>query len=196
MIHSRIESRLREAVLAVVPDADPALILVRPASEARLGDYQSNVVMGLAKPRGLNPRALAADIVARLDVRPWCEPVEVAGPGFLNFRLATSALDEALNAALGAPVPFVEAALPSRTVVIDFSSPNVAKPMHVGHIRSTVLGDALARTLRLLGHRVVTDNHIGDWGTQFGMLLHGWKTRLDRDALERDPIAELERIYK
>src|ERR1019366_4262850 len=83
-----------------------------------------------------------------------------------------------------------------RTVVIDFSSPNVAKPMHVGHIRSTILGDSLARTLRLLSHRVVTDNHIGDWGTQFGMLLLGWKRELDSTALARDPITELERIYK
>ena len=82
------------------------------------------------------------------------------------------------------------------TVVVDFSSPNVAKPMHVGHIRSTILGDSLARTLRLLGHRVVTDNHIGDWGTQFGKLLVGWKTQLDRAALEADPIGEMERLYK
>src|SRR5581483_7057492 len=83
-----------------------------------------------------------------------------------------------------------------RTVVVDFSSPNVAKPMHVGHIRSTILGDSLARTLRLLGHHVVTDNHIGDWGTQFGKLLVGWKTLLDRAALQADPIAEMERLYK
>src|SRR5205085_8063957 len=83
-----------------------------------------------------------------------------------------------------------------RTVVIDFSSPNVAKPMHVGHIRSTILGDSLARVLRLLGHKVITDNHIGDWGTQFGMLLVGWKKHLNREALERDAIAEMERLYK
>jgi len=196
MLHSRIESRLREAVLAVVPDADPSAVQVRPASDAKLGDYQSSVVMGLAKPRGLNPRALAADVVARLDVGEWCEAVEVAGPGFLNFRLSASAMESALAGAVAAPVPFVEPARPRRTVVIDFSSPNVAKPMHIGHVRSTVLGDALARTLRLLGHEVVTDNHIGDWGTQFGMLLLGWKTRLDPAALARDPIAELERIYK
>ena len=93
-------------------------------------------------------------------------------------------------------MPFVETAKNPRTVVIDFSSPNVAKPMHVGHIRSTILGDTLARVLRLLGHKVVTDNHIGDWGTQFGMLLLGWKTELDEAALEKNPIAELERIYK
>src|SRR5205085_10384244 len=83
-----------------------------------------------------------------------------------------------------------------RTVVIDFSSPNVAKPMHVGHIRSTILGDSLARVLRLLGHRVITDNHIGDWGTQFGMLLVAWKSILDTKRLNDDPLAEMERIYK
>ena len=196
MLPSRIESRLRDAVRAVLPDADLSSVQVRPTSDAKLGDYQSSVVMGLAKPRGLNPRALAADVVARLDVSEWCEPVEVAGPGFLNFRLSAAAMERAMEEALGATVPFVEAARPRRTVVIDFSSPNVAKPMHIGHVRSTVLGDALARTLRLLGHEVVTDNHIGDWGTQFGMLLLGWKTRLDAAALARDPIAELERIYK
>src|SRR5205085_8530346 len=92
--------------------------------------------------------------------------------------------------------PFVTTARQPRTVVIDFSSPNVAKPMHVGHIRSTILGDCLGRTLRVLGHRVITDNHIGDWGTQFGMLLAGWKTLLDREALEADPLAERERTYK
>src|SRR3989442_6865500 len=83
-----------------------------------------------------------------------------------------------------------------RAIVIDFRAPNVAKPMHVGHIRSTILGDCLARTLRLLGHRVVRDNHIGDWGTQFGMLLVGWKEHLDKDALKADPIAEMERGYQ
>jgi arginyl-tRNA synthetase len=99
------------------------------------------------------------------------------------------------GAARGEHLFFLPAPAP-RTVIVDFSSPNVAKPMHVGHIRSTILGDCIARTLRLLGHRVVTDNHIGDWGTQFGMLLVGWKTSLDKTALEADPIAELERIYK
>src|SRR5213079_321053 len=114
----------------------------------------------------------------------------------LNFRLKSSALALSLQAAArGEHLFFARPAAP-RTVVVDFSSPNVAKPMHVGHIRSTILGDALARTLRLLGHRVITDNHIGDWGTQFGMLLVGWKTLLDRAELEREPLAEMERIYK
>jgi len=120
----------------------------------------------------------------------------VAGPGFLNFRIRSSAYEAVLHGALRGEHLFVDRATAPRTVVVDFSSPNVAKPMHVGHIRSTVLGDALSRTLRVLGHRVETDNHIGDWGTQFGMLLIGWKTLLDREALERDAIAEFERLYK
>jgi len=144
----------------------------------------------------LSPRQLAADVLARLDVGEWCEKVELAGVGFINFRLKTSALAQALQPAIRAEHPFVQKAKQPRTIVIDFSSPNVAKPMHVGHIRSTVLGDCLARTLRLLGHRVITDNHIGDWGTQFGMLLVGWKTLLDRQTLEADPLGEMERIYK
>jgi len=152
--------------------------------------------MSLAKTRKINPRQLATDVVAKLEVSEICEPVEIAGAGFLNFRLKSSALAKALQAAARGEHLFFEKAASPKTSVIDFSSPNVAKPMHVGHIRSTILGDCLARTLRLLGHRVITDNHIGDWGTQFGMLLLGWKTMLDRTALERDAIVELERIYK
>ena len=117
-------------------------------------------------------------------------------PGFFNFRLSDFAIAEQLDRAVrGEHLFFAKTAQPE-TIVIDFSSPNVAKPMHVGHIRSTILGDSLARTLRLLGHRVITDNHIGDWGTQFGKLLVGWKKHLDRAALKTDPIAEMERLYK
>jgi arginyl-tRNA synthetase len=122
--------------------------------------------------------------------------VEIAGPGFLNFRIRPVALAAVLASEAAKAEPFVTKAAQPRTVVIDFSSPNVAKPMHVGHIRSTGIGDALQRVFRLLGHRVVTDNHIGDWGTQFGKLLLGWKEILDRDALAGEPIAELERLYK
>src|SRR5207244_629265 len=120
----------------------------------------------------------------------------IAGAGFLNFRLKISALEQVLESAAKGEHLFFEKTREPRTVVIDFSSPNVAKPMHVGHIRSTILGDSLARTLRLLGHRVITDNHIGDWGTQFGMLLVGWKKFLNLDALKADPISEMERLYK
>ena len=194
--HKQIELRLQQAARAVLPDADVAAVLVRPCPDAKFGDYQSAAIMSLAKTRKLNPRQLATEVVAQLDVSPWCEKVEIAGAGFLNFRLQPGVLREALQSALrGEPLFYSKTAQP-RTVVVDFSSPNVAKPMHVGHIRSTILGDSLARLLRLLGHRVVTDNHIGDWGTQFGMLLVGWKTMLEAAALEREAIGELERIYR
>ena len=196
MIQAQIENRLQAATLAILPDAETKRILVRPCSDPAHGDYQSNALMGLAKQRQMNPRELAKEIIAKLDVSDWCEPVEIAGPGFLNFRLQPDAVNNALNAALASESPFIIKATKPRTVVIDFSSPNVAKPMHVGHIRSTILGDTLARVFRLLGHKVITDNHIGDWGTQFGMLLLGWKTHLDEAALEKEPISELERLYK
>ncbi len=194
--HKAIESQLQAAVAAVLPGADTSSVLIRPCPDPKFGDYQSNALMALAKERKLNPRQLATDVVARLDVSPWCEKVEIAGAGFLNFRLLPSALADALQAAARGEHLFFQPAASPRTIVVDFSSPNVAKPMHVGHIRSTGIGDALQRILRLLGHRVISDNHIGDWGTQFGKLLLGWKQLLDRPALERDAIAELERLYK
>ncbi|MEY4326640.1 MAG: arginine--tRNA ligase, partial [Verrucomicrobiota bacterium] len=156
MFHSVLESRLRAAVSALVPTADPATIQVKPASEARFGDFQSNSLMLVAKAARMNPRQLASDVVARLDVSELCEPVEIAGPGFLNFRLTRQALEQWLSdAACGKPVLIPKAETP-RTVVLDFSSPNVAKPMHVGHIRSTGIGEALQRMWRLLGHRVIS----------------------------------------
>ena len=194
--HQAIQERLQATVKLLLPDADTGSILVQPCPDPRFGDYQSNALMGLAKARKMNPRQLAGDVVTRLDVREWCEQVEIAGAGFLNFRLSEAAVRQTLGSAVAGQHLFFEKTATPKTVVVDFSSPNVAKPMHVGHIRSTVLGDALARALRLLGHRVITDNHIGDWGTQFGMLLVGWKTVLDRAKLAEDPLAEMERIYR
>ncbi len=191
-----IQLRLQAAVRAILPEADVTAVLVRPCPDPKFGDYQSNALMAVAKARKMNPRQLATEVVAKLEVAEWCEPVEIAGAGFLNFRLKPAALDASLqSAARGEHLFFARTAQP-RTIVVDFSSPNVAKPMHVGHIRSTGIGDALQRSLRLLGHHVITDNHIGDWGTAFGKLLLGWKHILDRPALERDAIAELERLYK
>ena len=209
--HKQIELKLQAAVRAILPEADISAVLVRPCPDPKFGDYQSNALMSLAKSRKMNPRQLATNVLAKLDVGDWCEKVEIAGAGFLNFRLKPSVLAQTLEAAARGEHLFFEqvgrAALPRgqadrqvsptvRTVVIDFSSPNVAKPMHVGHIRSTILGDSLARALRLLGHHVITDNHIGDWGTQFGKLIVGWKKHLDPAALKTDPIAEMERLYK
>ena len=193
--HQQIELKLQAAVRTVLPDADVAAVLVRPC-DAKFGDYQSNALMSLAKVRRLNPRQLAADTLARLDVADLCSAVEIAGAGFLNFRLKPAVLAQTLEAAARGEHLFFDRTAAPRTVVLDFSSPNVAKPMHVGHIRSTGIGDALQRTLRLLGHPVISDNHIGDWGTQFGKLLLGWKQILNREALRSDPIAEMERLYQ
>ncbi len=196
LLHRLIENRLLEAVRSVFPDAPPASLQLRPCADPRFGDYQTTGLMSLAKARRLNPRQVAGDVLSRLDVGSWCGKVEVAGAGFLNFHLRPSAVAEALAEAVAGQHLFFEPASQPRTIVVDFSSPNVAKPMHVGHIRSTILGDTLSRTFRLLGHRVITDNHLGDWGTQFGKLIVGWKKHLDPQALKVDPLAEMERLYR
>jgi arginyl-tRNA synthetase len=185
--------KLAEALTAAgLPQAGS----VSPATDPRFGDYQSNAALILAKQLGENPRALAQKILDALDLSDLCEPPTIAGAGFINFTLVSKAIAAKTVALLRDERLGVEKATPSKRIVIDFGSPNVAKPMHVGHIRSTVLGDALARIASFLGHEVIRDNHIGDWGTQFGMVIYGWKNLLDRGALERDPIAELVRIYK
>ncbi|MFN2541305.1 MAG: arginine--tRNA ligase, partial [Chthoniobacterales bacterium] len=166
------------------------------ASDTRFGDYQSNAALVLGKQRGETPRDVASKILAQLDVANLCEPPQVAGAGFINFTLLADAVAERTRDLLGDDRVGVAPTGSPKRIVIDFGSPNVAKPMHVGHIRSTVLGDALARIAEFLGHDVIRDNHIGDWGTQFGMVIWGWKNLLDRDALGRGPLAEIVRIYK
>jgi arginyl-tRNA synthetase len=190
--------------LAVVAEAEEPLgenlsPQVTPATDARFGHYQSNVAMVLAKRLRTNPRQLASDLVEAFDGEGLCENVDIAGPGFINFTLTTDVLASVAGAMLADAerlgVPAVDAA-DADTIVIDFSAPNVAKPMHVGHIRSTIIGDCLSRIARFLGHEVITDNHIGDWGTQFGMILYGWKNHLNEAALESDPVPELLRLYQ
>ena len=175
-----------------LPDAGE----VTPATDPRFGDYQTNAALVLGKQRGENPRALAEKIVARLDVADLCEPPAVAGAGFINFTLRPDAIAKKTSEILRDKRLGVAEAELNQRIVVDFGSPNVAKPMHVGHIRSIVLGDALARIAQFLGHEVIRDNHIGDWGTQFGMVIYGWKNLLDRRSLQRDPLAEIVRIYK
>jgi arginyl-tRNA synthetase len=188
-----LSRQLVEALTALqLPDVGD----VAQATDARFGDYQTNAALVLAKQRGENPRELATRIAGALQVEKWSEPPTIAGAGFVNFKLRPEAIARQATQLFEDERLGVERIKSPRRIVIDFGSPNVAKPMHVGHIRSTVLGDALARIASFLGHDVMRDNHIGDWGTQFGMVIYGWKNFLDREALGRDPIAELVRIYK
>jgi arginyl-tRNA synthetase len=194
-LHEELEQRLAVALGAVMPGVEVPAATIAASADLRFGDYQSNAAMVLAKAQRCNPRALAEELSAALEVDDLAS-VEIAGPGFINFRVKPGAWARRAAALLADARLGVPNIGGGRRVVIDFSAPNVAKPMHVGHIRSTILGDALARIARLLGFDVITDNHIGDWGTQFGMILHGWKTMLDEAALAADPIGELVGVYK
>ena len=188
-----LESRLHTAVAASL--GEPAAVTVTAAADLRFGDYQSNAAMVLAKACKTNPRALAQEIIDRMAL-DGLATAEIAGPGFINFRILSQAYASKAAALLDDSKLGVPAIGQGKTVVVDFSAPNVAKPMHVGHIRSTIIGDSLCRIARFLGYKVIADNHIGDWGTQFGMIIHGWKNHLDQAALEADPITELVRVYR
>jgi arginyl-tRNA synthetase len=191
----RFQQTLHHALTGLVSDPTPYAVQVKATGDGRHGDYQANCAMALNKILGMPPREIAQKIKDRLTLGDWLEAPEIAGPGFLNFRirldfLADQVRQMASDERLGVQLPEKP-----RTLVIDFSSPNVAKPMHVGHLRSTILGDALSRLFRFLGHKVITDNHLGDWGAQFGILLYGYKNYLDREAFEKDPVQELARLY-
>ena len=166
------------------------------ATDPRFGDYQTNAALVLGKQRSESPRNVAAKILEHLSAADLCESPTVAGAGFINFTLLPGAAANKTAELFADERLGVARSTSPKKIVIDFGSPNVAKPMHVGHIRSTALGDALARIATFLGHDVIRDNHIGDWGTQFGMVIWGWKNLLDRQALQRDPLAEIVRIYK
>lgn len=188
-----LEKKVADAISAA---GFPPAGSVTPAADARFGDYQSNAALILGKQLGESPRAVAQRICDLWPPSDLCDAPTIAGPGFLNFSLSLQAIARETARLLSDERLGLARAESPRKIVIDFGSPNVAKPMHVGHIRSTVLGDALARIASFLGHDVIRDNHIGDWGTQFGMVIYGWNNLLDRAALERHPIAELVRIYK
>lgn len=193
VLTDRLQAAFTAAGIALPEGFTPAVVI---ASDTRFGDYQSNAAMILAKQLKTNPRALAQQIVDKLAVTDLVEKVTIDGPGFLNFTLGAEALAQRLAIIAQDDKVGVPPVEQSKTIVVDFSAPNIAKPMHVGHIRSTFIGDSLARIARFIGHRVVTDNHVGDWGTQFGMIIHGWKTQLDQAKLKADPIHELVSVYK
>ncbi len=191
-----LQQRFAPVLADYADDPAPFVAMVRPAQDVKFGDFQANFAMSLAKRHGLNPQELAARIAEKVQLDDLCSEVEIAGPGFINLRLRDDVIIREVNKLLTDQRLGVEAANPPRTVVVDYSSPNVAKPMHVGHLRSSVIGDSLCRTLRYLGHTVISDNHIGDWGTQFGMIIYGYKNFLDQDAYARQPVAELARLYR
>ena len=197
LLERYLESVGSEAIAKALQLDGTRPAIVRPTPDPKFGDFQINGAMPLGKELGKPPHELAQPIARALVRVDAIEKAEVAGPGFINIHLApwwiASKLTEALRDAARDGVPAVEAA---SKIVVDFSSPNIAKQMHVGHLRSTIIGDAIARILSFIGHDVVRDNHLGDWGTQFGLLIVGMREWGDEDALQADPISELERVYK
>jgi len=199
MILQILKTRFTTTLQALTDDADSYLEMIRPSQDAKFGDFQANMAMPLAKKLGKPPREIAQQIVEQLDIDDLCAPPEIAGPGFINLRLHDEFIQNLLLKAatdeerLGIPAVDPDK---QQTYLVDYSGPNVAKPMHVGHVRSTVIGNALARLLQFQGHHVITDNHLGDWGTQFGMIIFGYKNYLDKEAYQKNPVEELSRIYR
>lgn len=167
-LHAQFRQALAQTFGPDLADADPLLV---PASHPKFGDYQANVAMGLAKRLRQQPRAIATQLIENLQLNEMCEPPEIAGPGFINLRLRREYLETQLKHIQADPRLGVPQTKHPQRIIVDFSSPNIAKEMHVGHLRSTIIGDSIARVLEFLGHDVLRLNHVGDWGTQFGMLI-------------------------
>ena len=163
-----VSQALVSAFGAELADTDP---LVAPTNNPKFGDYQSNVALSLAKPLKQNPRAIAQSIIEHLQIEEMCEQPTIAGPGFINFMVKSDYIGEILRQIQPDPRLGIARVDPAEKVIVDFSSPNIAKEMHVGHLRSTIIGDAIARILEFRGYDVLRLNHVGDWGTQFGMLI-------------------------
>ncbi|AKL12671.1 TPA: arginine--tRNA ligase [Kluyvera intermedia] len=192
-IQALLSEKVGQALIAAGADAD-CEPQVRQSAKVQFGDYQANGVMAIAKKLGMAPRQLAEKVLTHLDLSGIASKVEIAGPGFINIFLAPVFLAEQVNLALqsdrlGITKP------QAQTIVIDYSAPNVAKEMHVGHLRSTIIGDASVRTLEFLGHNVIRANHVGDWGTQFGMLIAYLELQQQENAGEM-ALADLEGFYR
>lgn len=192
-----VEAWLRRGFAAAFPDAGLDLdeVQVIPPRNAEFGDFQCNRPMSLAKDLRMAPRSIAEAAIDAAGPHPAVEHVEVGGPGFINIRLRDEALVSFLSrmaADAGLGIPSVGE---GKTVVMDYSSPNACKPMHIGHLRSMNIGSVVDRMFRALGYRVIADNHIGDWGTQFGILIMGYRHFLDESRLACRPVEELERLY-
>lgn len=192
-IQALLSEKVSQAmILAGAPaDCEPQ---VRQSAKAQFGDYQANGIMAVAKKLGQAPRQLADSVIQHLDLNGIASKVEIAGPGFINIFLDRSWLAEQAKQALTQPRLGVAAVEP-QTIVVDYSAPNVAKEMHVGHVRSTIIGDAAVRTLEFLGHNVIRANHVGDWGTQFGMLI-AYLEKQQNEHHEEIALADLEAFYR
>ncbi|MFT5299745.1 MAG: arginyl-tRNA synthetase [Mariniblastus sp.] len=193
---SEIKNRFSAALSDLVSDPTELLGMIRPAGDPKFGDYQANCSMPLGKKLGKAPREIATDLVAKVALDDLCQSVEIAGPGFINLTLDDDWIKARLTNALTDDRLGVPPVTAPRTVVVDYSSPNIAKPLHVGHIRSTFIGDAISKVLRFVGHNAISDNHLGDWGTQFGMIIYGYKHFVDQASYEAAAVKELGRLYK
>ena len=192
-IRQLIQQALAQLVTeGVLPEGLTPAIQVENARDKTHGDFASNIAMMLAKPAGMKPRDLAEKIIAALPADEQISKTEIAGPGFLNFFQNTQALASRLDAALADEKIGVRKATPAMRTVIDMSAPNLAKEMHVGHLRSTIIGDGVARVLEFLGDEVIRQNHVGDWGTQFGMLM----AYLEENPITSDELSDLENFYR
>jgi arginyl-tRNA synthetase len=190
-----IRNRFAPVLASLTDDVESSLSMIRSSQDPKFGDFQANCAMPLAKKSGVVPRDLAQQMVDQVQLDDLCETVEVAGPGFINLKLRTDWLEQQARKIVTDDRLGVQQVDPKK-IVIDYSSPNVAKPMHVGHLRSSVIGNCLERVLRFLGHDVISDNHIGDWGTQFGMIIYGYRNFVDENAYAGEPVAELARLYR
>ncbi|MCB9707849.1 MAG: arginine--tRNA ligase [Myxococcales bacterium] len=193
-IEQHLEARARAAICECLGVQAPALI--RPTQDATLGDYQLNGLLPLSKQLGKPAKELATSVLPGLLKVPTIASATVAGPGFINLTLAPAWIAKQLQDDMGQSRLGVTPADRPMRIVVDFSAPNIAKRMHVGHLRSTILGAALVKLLRMIGHAVIADNHIGDWGTQFGLLLAGMKRTESSDPLRHASVEALERIYQ
>ncbi|ENY0364929.1 arginine--tRNA ligase [Salmonella enterica] len=192
-IQALLSEKVSQAMIAAGAPAD-CEPQVRQSAKVQFGDYQANGMMAVAKKLGMAPRQLAEQVLTHLDLSGIASKVEIAGPGFINIFLETAFLAEQVQQALTSDRLGVSQ--PTRqTIVVDYSAPNVAKEMHVGHLRSTIIGDAAVRTLEFLGHHVIRANHVGDWGTQFGMLI-AWLEKQQQENAGDMALADLEGFYR
>ncbi|OOF51855.1 arginine--tRNA ligase [Rodentibacter genomosp. 1] len=192
-IQSILSNKIKQAMIAAGAD-ESCDSLVRQSSKPQFGDYQANGIMAAAKKLGLNPREFAQKVLDHADFSDITEKLEIAGPGFINIFLAPSWIAKKTSDALAQPNLGIQAE-EKQTIVIDYSSPNVAKEMHVGHLRSTIIGDAVVRTLEFLGHHVIRANHVGDWGTQFGMLI-AYLEKMQNEQANDMELQDLETFYR